>query len=132
MESESTDSDNAGSSQASAPAGLALKGSTVSVSGYETWRQVANPANGEFSVYHCGIEQYTLQIKDADGKAVSYRGAALAQTEDGKWYINLTTANGADTTGWTVSTKKGTADYLPKLGISGVMLNGAVAVDAAN
>lgn len=126
---------NAGTSnggQASAPIGLAFKGSTVSVPGYETWRQVTGAADGRLSVYHCGTEQYTLQLKDAEGKAVSYKSAALLQTEDGGWYINLETAGGVDTTGWTAGTVKGTAAYLPELGINGVAVNGTAVVDAAN
>lgn len=130
--SDDAGTSNGGQASASAPTGLALKGSTVSVPGCETWRQVTGAADGRLSVYHCGTEQYTLQLKDAEGKAVSYKSTALLQTEDGGWYINLETAGGVDTTGWTAGTVKGTAAYLPELGINGVAVNGTAVVDAAN
>lgn len=127
----SHESGQAASGQASAPTGLACKGSTVCVPGHETWRQVPGAAAGTFSVYHCGIERCTLQLKDADGRPVSYEGSCVAQAEDGNWYISLTTAADVDTTGWTTGTAKGSVAYLSGLGVSGVMVNGVVAAEAA-
>ncbi|MBD5504892.1 MAG: hypothetical protein HDR09_14460 [Lachnospiraceae bacterium] len=127
-----SDTANTVSSQtfAATVAGLTSKGNTVTISGYETWRQEASAVSGTFTVYHKGIKQYTLQLKDKDGSAVSYKSAGIIQSEDGKYYINIVTAGGVDTTGWTVATVKGTSAYLPRLGVSGVCINGTVAVDA--
>jgi len=121
---------DSGSSQASAPVVSVSRGNTVTVPGYETWRQINKLAEGKSSVYHCGIEQYTLQLTDADGNAVACKSVSMMQSTDGKWYLNVATADGVDTIGYVISTYKGSATYLPKLGISGVMLNGVVAVEA--
>ncbi|MBD5402234.1 hypothetical protein HDR58_05485 [bacterium] len=119
-----------GTQSATASTGLTRSGSTVTISGYETWRQEASAVSGTFTVYHKGIKQYTLQLKDGDDNPVSCKGSGIIQSEDGKYYINIVTAGGVDTTGWTAATVKGTSTYLPKLGVSGVCINGTVAVDA--
>ncbi len=114
-----------------APSGLATKGNTVTIPGCETFRQVNKPADGRAAIYHCGIEQYTAQLMDADGKAAAYKSAGAYKDEaTGKWYLNIATADGVDTTGYTVGTWKGSITYLPKLGMSGVMLNQVVIVNA--
>lgn len=116
---------------ASAPTGLATKGNTASIQGYETFRQIYNPADGKASIYHKGIEQYTAQLKDADGNAVAYKYASPYKDETtGLWYLNIVTADGVDTTGYTIGTYKGSVTYLPKLGMSGVMLNQVLMVAA--
>lgn len=110
-----------------APTGLAVKGNTVAIPGKETFRQINNPADGRASIYHCGIEQYTAQLKDADGNAVGYTSCNLYLDDlTGKWYLDIIT-NTADCT---VGTYKGSVTYLPKLGISGVMVNDVIMVDA--
>jgi len=120
-----------GGSTYTAPSGLATKGNTVTIPGCETFRQVNKPADGRVAIYHCGIEQYTAQLTGADGKAVAYASAGAYKDEaTGKWYLNITTADGVDTTGCTIGTWKGDVAYLPKLGMSGVMLNQVVVVDA--
>lgn len=124
-----TDIGSAGGQEIMA-AGLTRSGNAIKIAGKETWRQTASASAGTFKVYHMGIERYTLQVKDADGNAVSYKGAGMLQTEDGKWYINIVTSGGIDTTGWTAATVKGTSAYLPGLGVSGVCINDAVVVDA--
>lgn len=119
----------AGSSTAStpAPAGLALKGNTAAIPGHETFRQVNKASAGTVAIYHCGIEQYTAQLKDKDGNAVAYTSCALYLDDlTGKWYLDIIT-NTADCT---VGTYKGSVAYLPKLGISGVMVNDVIMVDA--
>lgn len=119
-----------GTQSATASTGLTRSGSTVTISGYETWRQEASAVSGTFTVYHKGIKQYTLQLKDKDGGAVSYKSSGIIQFEDGKYYINIVTSGGVDTTGWTAATVKGTSAYLPKLGVSGVCINGTAVVEA--
>lgn len=110
-----------------APTGLAVKGNTAAIPGKETFRQINNPADGRASIYHCGIEQYTAQLKDADGNAVGYTSCNLYLDDlTGKWYLDIIT-NTADCT---VGTYKGSVAYLPKLGISGVMVNDVVIVNA--
>ncbi len=120
-----------GGSTYTAPSGLATKGNTVTIPGCETFRQVNKPSDGRVAIYHCGIEQYTAQLSDAKGNAVAYASAGAYKDEaTGKWYLNITTADGVDTTGYTIGTWKGAVTYLPKLGMSGVMLNEVVMVDA--
>lgn len=122
--SDSSSSASAGT--ASAPTGLARKGNTVSIPGYETFRQINKPADGRVSIYHCGIEQYTAQLKDADGNAVSYKSAGMYKNEaTGKWYLNITT----DADGCTVGTYKGSVNYLAKLGMSGATVNEKLVVE---
>ncbi len=122
---------NGGGGTATAPSGLATKGNTATIPGCETFRQVNKPADGRAAIYHCGIEQYTAQLTNADGKAAAYKSAGAYKDEaTGKWYLNLVTADGVDTTGYTIGTWKGAVTYLPKLGMSGVMLNGTIMVDA--
>lgn len=119
--------EEAASGQASASAGADGMGTTACVPGHEVFRQVNSAADGTVQVYHCGILQYAAQLKDADGKAAAYEGAALTQAADGRWYLDITTADGVDAAGFTVGTAKGSTDCLSGLGISGVMLNGAAA-----
>ncbi len=129
----SGDSGNGGNGggAATAPSGLATKGNTATIPGSQTFRQVNKPADGRVAIYHCGIEQYTAQLTGADGKAVAYKSAGAYKDEaTGKWYLNLVTADDVDTTGYTIGTWKGSVTYLPKLGMSGVMLNQTVMVDA--
>lgn len=122
---------DSGSASYSAPTGLTTKGNTASIPGCETFRQIYKPADGKASIYHKGIEQYTAQLKDADGNAVAYKYASPYKDETtGLWYLNIVTADGVDTTGYTVGTYKGSVTYLPKLGMSGVMLNQVLVVDA--
>ncbi len=102
----------------------------ATVPGYETWRQTATATAGTYTVTHCGVAQYTFQLKDADGNAVAYTSAKLKEI-DKKWYINVVTAAGVDTTGYTVETTKGSESYLTKLGVAGVTLNDVVIVDPA-
>ncbi len=126
----SGDSGNGGGA-ATAPSGLATKGNTKTIDGFETFRQVNKANDGRVAIYHCGIEQYTAQLIDASGNAVAFKYANLYQdTETGKFYLNIVTENGVDTTGYTVCTWKGSVDYLPELGLSGVTLNEVVVVDA--
>ena len=128
---EGTGSAETAEAPAANGSGVARKGSYVTVPGYETWRQAANAAEGTFRVYHCGVEQYGFQLKDATGSAVSYKGCGILKDADGSYWLNVVTADSTDTTGWTVGTVKGTVNYLAKLGVSGVMLDGKVAVTAA-
>ncbi len=124
------DSGNGGGA-ATSPSGLATKGNTKTIDGFETFRQVNKAKDGRVAIYHCGIEQYTAQLMDASGNAAAFKYANLYQdTETGKWYLNLVTEDGVDTTGYTVCTWKGSIDYLPEPGLSGVTLNEVVAVDA--
>ncbi len=127
----SGDSGNGGGA-ASAPTGLATKGNTKTIEGYETFRQVNKAKDGRVAIYHCGIEQYTAQLMDAGGNAVAFWYANLYQdTETGKFYLNIVTEDGVDTTGYTVCTWKGSIDYLPELGLNGVTLNGVVVAEPA-
>ncbi len=126
----SGDSGNGGT--AAAPSGLATKGNTKTIDGFETFRQVNKAKDGRVAIYHCGIEQYTAQLQDADGNAVAFKYANLYQdTETGKFYLNIVTEDGVDTTGYTVCTWKGSIDYLPELGLNGVTLNGTVVAEPA-
>ncbi len=127
----SGDSGNGGGT-ATVPTGLATKGNTKTIEGYETFRQVNKVKDGRVAIYHCGIEQYTAQLMDADGNAVAFKYANLYQdTETGKFYLNIVTEDGVDTTGYTVCTWKGSIDYLPELGLNGVTLNGTVVAEPA-
>ena len=82
-------------------------------------------------MYHKGVEQYTLQLKDAKGNAVAYKYACPYKDEaTGLWYMNVTVEESVDVTGWTVGTYKGSVTYLAKLGMAGVMLNEVVMVEA--
>ncbi len=120
-----------GGGAATAPSGLATKGNTATIPGSQTFRQVNKPADGRAAIYHCGIEQYTAQLMDADGNAAAYKYASPYKDEaTGKWYLNIITEDGVDTKGYTIGTYKGSVTYLPKLGMSGVMLNQTVMVDA--
>ncbi|MCM1222564.1 MAG: hypothetical protein NC548_49650, partial [Lachnospiraceae bacterium] len=110
--------------------GVARKGSYVTVPSFEVWRQTANAQAGTYTVTHCGIERYTLQLTDRDGKAVGYKSCGILKDEAGKYWLNVVTADGVDAEGWTIGTCKGTAAYLPKLGLSGVKLDGVVVVEA--
>ncbi len=122
---------NGGGGAATAPSGLATKGNTATIPGSQTFRQVNKPADGRAAIYHCGIEQYTAQLMDADGNAAAYKYASPYKDEaTGKWYLNIITEDGVDTKGYTIGTYKGSVTYLPKLGMSGVMLNQTVMVDA--
>ncbi len=123
---------NSGGGAATAPSGLATKGNTKTIEGYETFRQVNKAKVGRVAIYHCGIEQYTAQLMDAGGNAVAFWYANLYQdTETGKFYLNLVTEDGVDTAGYTVCTWKGSIDYLPELGMNGVTLNGVVVAEPA-
>ncbi len=127
---DSGNSDGGGSGTP-APSGLATKGSTATIPGSQTFRHIWYPKEGQASIYHCGIEQYTAQLMDADGNAVPYKYASPYMDEaTGKWYLNIITEDGVDTTGYTICTWKGNVSYLPKLGMSGVMLNQTLMVDA--
>ncbi len=127
---DSGSSDDGGSGTP-APSGLATKGSTATIPGSQTFRHIWYPKEGQASIYHCGIEQYTAQLTDADGNAVPYKYASPYMDEaTGKWYLNIITEDGVDTTGYTICTWKGNVSYLPKLGMSGVMLNQTLMVDA--
>ncbi len=126
------DSGSNGGGTATAPSGLATKGNTKTIDGFETFRQVNKAKDGRVAIYHCGIEQYTAQLMDADGNAVAFKYANLYQdTEAGKWYLNLVTEDGVDTAGYTVCTWKGSIDYLPELGLNGVTLNEVVVAEPA-
>lgn len=114
-----------------APAGYSYRGSMLAVPGKESFRQVNKAVNGTFAIYHCGIERYTAQLKDADGNNLAYGSAGLYHDETtDKYYINLVTSDAAASAEDTVGTVKGDVSYLPTLGISGVMIDGRLAVDA--
>ncbi len=128
----SGDSGSNGGGAAAAPSGLATKGNTKTIDGFETFRQVNKAKDGRVAIYHCGIEQYTAQLMDADRNAVAFKYANLYQdTETGKFYLNIVTEDGVDTAGYTVGTWKGSIDYLPELGLNGVTLNGIVVAEPA-
>ena len=110
--------------------GYKRDGARLTVDNFETAWHLVRSANGTYNVKHCGNDAYMAQLMDAAGNAVSFKGAGMYRTEDGRLFINIVTADGVDTTGYTVCTWKGAASYLPKLGISGVCLNNTVMVDA--
>lgn len=123
-------SNTAASAQTAAgTSGVERKGNTVTVPGKETFRQKSSSANGTYTVIHMGQEKYTLQLKDAAGNNVGFKGVGMYKADDGRYFINVVPNDGADTAGWSVITMKGDKAYLPKLGISGVALNGTVIVD---
>ncbi len=114
-----------GAAVTAAPA--AKKSNIVSVPGCQSWRKGSKATEGQFTVTHCGIVRYQLQLIDKDGNAVGYKGAGLLQDETTKlWYINIQTADGTDSTGYGVSTLKGSITYMPELGVTGVMVDGVV------
>ena len=110
--------------------GYKRDGARLTVDNFETAWHLVRSANGTYNVKHKGQDAYMAQLMDASGNAVSFKGAGMYRTEDGRLFINIITADGVDTTGYTLCTWKGTASYLPKLGISGVCLNNTVMVDA--
>lgn len=124
--------DNAGtnsSASASTASGVTRSSGTISINGGESFRQKSSSANGTYTVIHMGQEKYTLQLKDAAGNNVGFQGVGMYKADDGRYFINVVPNAGADTTGWSVVTMKGDKTYLPKLGISGVALDGTVIVD---
>lgn len=110
--------------------GYKRDGARLTVDNFETAWHLVRSANGTYNVKHKGQDAYMAQLMDADGNAVSFKGAGMYRAEDGRLFINIVTADGVDTTGYTVCTWKGAESYLPKLGISGVCLNNTVMVDA--
>lgn len=122
-------SNTAAASTATGTSGVERKGNTVTVPGKETFRQKSSSANGTYTVIHMGQEKYTLQLRDAAGNNVGFKGVGMYKADDGRYFINVVPNDGADTAGWSVITMKGDKAYLPKLGISGVALNGTVIVD---
>lgn len=110
--------------------GYKRDGARLTVDNFETAWHLVRSANGTYNVKHCGNDAYMAQLMDAAGNAVGFKGAGMYRAEDGRLFINIVTADGVDTTGYTVCTWKGAASYLPKLGISGVCLNNTVMVDA--
>ena len=134
--------DTAGSGSADAPyvapksdaatdtEGYKRDGARLTVDNFETAWHLVRSANGTYNVKHKGQDAYMAQLMDAAGNAVGFKGAGMYRAEDGRLFINIVTADGVDTTGYTVCTWKGAESYLPKLGISGVCLNNTVMVDA--
>lgn len=110
--------------------GYKRDGARLTVDNFETAWHLVRSANGTYNVKHMGQDAYMAQLMDAAGNAVGFKGAGMYRAEDGRLFINIVTADGVDTTGYTVCTWKGAASYLPKLGISGVCLNNTVMVDA--
>lgn len=110
--------------------GYKRDGARLTVDNFETAWHLVRSANGTYNVKHKGQDAYMAQLMDADGNAVGFKGAGMYRAEDGRLFINIVTADGVDTTGYTVCTWKGAESYLPKLGISGVCLNNTVMVDA--
>lgn len=118
-----------GTAASTATSGVKKSGSKVTISGFETFAGVDNPTAGMYTVHHMGQMAYTLQLRDASGTDAAYKGADIWKAADGRYFINVVTADGTDTTGYSVVTMKGNKNYLPKLGISGVAINGTVIVD---
>lgn len=118
-----------GTATSTATSGVKKSGSKVTISGFETFAGVDNPTAGMYTVHHMGQMAYTLQLRDASGTDAAYKGADIWKGADGRYFINVVTADGTDTTGYSVVTMKGNKNYLPKLGISGVAINGTVIVD---
>ena len=110
--------------------GYKRDGARLTVDNFETAWHLVRSANGTYNVKHKGQDAYMAQLMDAAGNAVGFKGAGMYRAEDGRLFINIVTADGVDTTGYTVCTWKGAESYLPKLGISGVCLNNTVMVDA--
>lgn len=118
-----------GTAASTATSGVKKSGSKVTISGFETFAGVDNPTAGMYTVHHMGQMAYALQLRDASGTDAAYKGADIWKAADGRYFINVVTADGTDTTGYSVVTMKGNKNYLPKLGISGVAINGTVIVD---
>ena len=110
--------------------GYKRDGARLTVDNFETAWHLVRSANGTYNVKHKGQDAYMAQLMDAAGNAVSFKGAGMYRAGDGRLFINIVTADGVDTTGYTVCTWKAAESYLPKLGISGVCLNNTVMVDA--
>lgn len=123
--SSNSSSSNSGSSIASASV---YEGSVISVEGYEKARHVKNAGAGTYQIWHMGINQYSFKVVCGES-TVGYKDAGLAQLEDGRWALNITTGASVDTTGWTIKGTKGDRTYLPKLGIMAISINGTVIVD---
>lgn len=102
---------------------------TVSVTGGQKFRIVMNADHKSYQVFHCGISKATFVVADADGNTATYSNVALAQGEDGLWYMNITFPQGVDTTGYAVGVTKGDATYLSTtLGVSGIKVNSVLAL----
>ena len=102
---------------------------TVNVTGGQKFRIVMSADHKSYQVYHCGISRATFVVADADGNTATYSSAALAQGEDGLWYMNISFPQGVDTTGYVVGVTKGDATYLSTtLGVSGIKVNGILAL----
>ena len=105
------------------------KDATVCVTGGQKFRIVTSADYTAYQIYHCGISRASFKVADANGNAVAFSNVTLGQGDDNLWYLNVTFAEGVDTTGFTVTATAGDATYLStKLGVSGIKINGAIAL----
>ncbi len=105
------------------------KDATVCVTGGQKFRIVTSADYTAYQIYHCGISRASFKVADANGNAVAFNNVTLGQGDDNLWYLNVTFAEGVDTTGFTVTATAGDATYLSTgLGVSGIKVNGTVAL----
>lgn len=106
---------------------------TVNVTGGQKFRIVMSADHKSYQVFHCGISKATFVVADADGNTATYSSVALEQCEeDGLWYMNISFPQGVDTTGYAVGVTKGDATYLTSLGVSGIKVNGVLALSTVS
>lgn len=130
--SSSTSSSSATVSKAPASSVPSNKGAsdvTVGITGGQRFRIVTSADHMAYQIYHCGISRASFKVTDADNNAVAFSSVALEKGDDNLWYLNVTFANGVDTTGFSVKVTKGDATYLStELGVSGIKINGVAAL----
>ncbi len=124
VDSGSSDNGNGGASSAPAKNPNDM---TVSAAGGQPFRIVMNSAHTAYDIYHCGIKKGTVTVTNAEGSPVAYQSIAVEQGDDGLNYVNITFAEGVDTSKLTVTIGNTCASYLAQeLGVSGLKVNGVV------
>jgi len=122
----STDNGSTGNGESSAPA-KDPNDMTVSAVGGQPFRIVMNKEHTAYDIYHCGIKRGKVIVTDTDGNPVAYQNIAVEQGDDGLNYVNITFAEGVDTSKISVSITETCASYLAQeLGVSGLKVNGVV------
>ncbi len=127
VDSGSSDNGNGGNGGASSAPAKNPNDMTVSAGSAQPFRIVMNSAHTAYDVYHCGIKQGTVTVTDTAGNPVAYKAVKVEQGEDQLWYMNITFAEGVDTSKLTVTIGNTCASYLAQeLGVSGLKVNGVV------
>lgn len=122
----SADNGSTGNGESSAPV-KDPNDMTVSAGSGQPFRIYMNKEHTAYDVIHCGIKQGTVTVTDTDGNPVAYEAVKVEQGEDNLWYMNITFAEGVDTSKLIVTLGDTCASYVAReLGLSGLKINGEV------